>query len=978
MIKQLLLTITCFYSIRTCAQRLEFQQLGVEDGLPSTEVYNLYQDAKGYVWAFTEFGIVKHNGMHFIPVCKNLPFEESTIYAVCGSPAKELYIGNSKGHIYEVKNDSAFIVRGLEKTSYNIILNNENLYIMHVDDSSNVYFSTFEHSYKLERKSGRLISLTDIYKKEDSLGIVYKKTDDSYFYIKANKKNGHDQLLRVNDTHDHTLLRILYHSEVQERFHMLERNGTYYFLFRSGIRSVSKQGETRYASFDKPAINFRIAPNGHVWAGTQNGLYEYDAELHLLNHYFAGQDISDILFDSRNGMWVSSIENGIFYCKNIYTSYYGNIPGLSANISLIRQIGNRLFIGTGTGSLFVTQGDSLQKVDLRGNGSFINDIVLYNNEYLIGTKNSILAVDSNLKPSDTGSHFLRPDDYSSLNAYAFMTSRDTLIIVTAASIVKKYRSDTLYFFLKGQSLYKTRSIVKSGEDLYIGTNKGMFRISGQAGIPAYLSIFRSLSIVRLRSDAKGNIWICTKGAGLFMLKPDHQLIRINAPTNIPLDISFPDDSTYLLSTNKGLYIATAYNLSRKKAWRQLYDREVFHTEMFGNVLYVATSQGLITIDSLSMHTRTPVPLYPESFRVNNQPYAGSLNRLSYTQNDLYFNFDILKYGEKQLSFYYQLEGPYSDMGKIAGTVLHLQHLEPGAYRLYVYLLDADNKKESISFIPFYIQPAFWQTKFFMLEIAFTLVAICIFFTGFFYDRLKKKQEQKTMITRLLIEQRLTALKAQINPHFISNSLTGIQQLIIENEIDKANQYIAKFSLLIRYILNYSDKPAALLINELEIIDLNIELEKLRFSNKFIFEKQVGNDVDLRNLYIPPLITQPLIENAIWHGLLPLPLKDQRIPSLILKIEKKESLLVISVIDNGIGRSPAALQQNRDRESKGVWLVMNRISNLNRLHPLHKSELTYTDLLDEHQQPAGTRADLIFPLTVLDNLVYDDKNEEPYH
>jgi two-component system LytT family sensor kinase len=219
-----------------------------------------------------------------------------------------------------------------------------------------------------------------------------------------------------------------------------------------------------------------------------------------------------------------------------------------------------------------------------------------------------------------------------------------------------------------------------------------------------------------------------------------------------------------------------------------------------------------------------------------------------------------------------------------------------------------------------------------------------------------------------VEYRLTALKAQINPHFISNSLTAIQQLIIQNNIDKANQYIARFSLLIRYVLKYSDKFVTDLDTEIKIIELNVEVEQLRFRDQFIFEKQIAPDVKTNEIYIPPLITQPFIENAIWHGLLPL--NESRKPKLTLKIEIRQDNLIISIIDNGVGRNHVSAekeQQEEARESKGTELIRSKIESLNKMYSTNGILITSIDLKDEQGLASGTQIDLVFPINVLNEL-----------
>jgi len=220
----------------------------------------------------------------------------------------------------------------------------------------------------------------------------------------------------------------------------------------------------------------------------------------------------------------------------------------------------------------------------------------------------------------------------------------------------------------------------------------------------------------------------------------------------------------------------------------------------------------------------------------------------------------------------------------------------------------------------------------------------------------------------LAEHRLTALKSQINPHFISNSLTAIQHLVINNEIDRANQYIAQFSLLIRYALEYSDKVLTSLANEMMVIEIVVALEQLRFSDSFIFETRIAPDIDTRKLFVPPLITQPIIENAIWHGLLPL--KGLRKPRLTLSIQRNSQHVVISIIDNGVGRFSKKHTQ-AGRESRGTRLISSWIENLNKLFPAHSVAIHTLDLYHENNS-TGTQVDIVLNIEALNNLQDDHR------
>ncbi len=212
--------------------------------------------------------------------------------------------------------------------------------------------------------------------------------------------------------------------------------------------------------------------------------------------------------------------------------------------------------------------------------------------------------------------------------------------------------------------------------------------------------------------------------------------------------------------------------------------------------------------------------------------------------------------------------------------------------------------------------------------------------------LKKQKEQFELINRIT-ELELKVVKAQINPHFISNCLAAIQELIYD-DVDKAGQYIAKFSYFLRQVLNYSDKNYITLSEELEIVKLNVELEELRFKDQFRFEFDIDEQVDTDQL-IPALISQPFIENAIWHGLLPL---HQRRPArLTVRVIQKADTICIEIEDNGVGRKPS---EEPEANHKGTRLVLDKIEALNRLSKNVSHRIDIIDLKDEHGKPVGTK------------------------
>jgi hypothetical protein len=213
-------------------------------------------------------------------------------------------------------------------------------------------------------------------------------------------------------------------------------------------------------------------------------------------------------------------------------------------------------------------------------------------------------------------------------------------------------------------------------------------------------------------------------------------------------------------------------------------------------------------------------------------------------------------------------------------------------------------------------------------------------------KLRKQKEQFDLQSRIS-ELEIKVIKNQMNPHFISNCLAAIQDLIYTENYKKATQYIAKFSFFMRQVLNYSDKTYITLAEELSIVKLDVELEQLRFKDEFEFELNTGT-VDTNEVLIPSLITQPFIENAIWHGLLPL--EGTRKACLKISIYETGNSVFMEIVDNGVGRKQEAISEN----SKGTKLVMDKIESINKLLKENDYKLEIIDLFDDAGKQAGTK------------------------
>lgn len=189
----------------------------------------------------------------------------------------------------------------------------------------------------------------------------------------------------------------------------------------------------------------------------------------------------------------------------------------------------------------------------------------------------------------------------------------------------------------------------------------------------------------------------------------------------------------------------------------------------------------------------------------------------------------------------------------------------------------------------------------------------------------EKRAEKAGVERKLAEYRLEALRAQMNPHFVFNAINGIQSKILQKDPHEAYTYLAKFSQLIRLFLTGTMQQYVALSTEIESIRLYVEFEQLRFDDSFDFELMVSPDLEDEGLQIPSMIIQPFVENAIWHGLMPL--KDRK-GRVSIKIEKLEEHLLVTVTDNGVGMLKSKSKHRAGgHTSFGIELTRKRIELL---------------------------------------------------
>jgi len=448
----------------------------------------------------------------------------------------------------------------------------------------------------------------------------------------------------------------------------------------------------------------------------------------------------------------------------------------------------------------------------------------------------------------------------------------------------------------------------------------------------------------LKKDNEGNLWIGS-GRGLSRLT-----FKTYAITNYTSLEGLP--SNFLnrpLVNNKGEFFMGCkfgfFNFSPQ--------------DMKPNLIVPIINLESISFARADSSTKTDTMLVADKQTIN----------LEYNQNRITFHYTGIQYENSLLNTYrYKLDGYDKDWRTGNGLQYSTYtNLSPRTYTFYVEAANMDGVWNEIpASITVIIHPPWWQTWWFRITAtAFIITLIYGFMRWRIQQKFKlqlersEKEKQVAELKQKGTELEMQALRAQMNPHFIFNSLNSINRFILQNERAQASEYLTKFSKLVRLILQNSQASLIPLESELESLDLYLNLEALRFNYHFDYKISVPKDLDISALQVPPLILQPYVENAIWHGLMHKEEKGQ----LDIEVAEENDHLYFKITDNGIGRKMAAAMASKSatkHKSMGLRITAHRIAILQNSETII-SPVTINDLVNADGSAAGTEVVIKMPV-----------------
>lgn len=979
-LKYLIFCLCLAGSFSGFAQELIFTNLGVNNGIPASESYNVFQDSKGYIWFSTEAGLCKYNGSQITVFDKSNGLEEKGCYGICENPRGKLWFITSRNRVlyYDRKTDQlneAAFSKALQK----LVKQNPVAQVYSIKPYSDVelWLNTQWESFKVNTVNGKVEEIkspiNDVY--------TFQLTNGKLFNCK--KKivkpfiNEKDPAIRIAVNGSKNLeFSMPWPSKLIPQYRCLTASNTRGDVFIAMDNLLVKIDRNKKVSSHvavSSILSLHCDKQNDLWIGTaKGGVYLFGGSL-LTDpvHSLESLSVTGICRDFENGIWCSTLEKGVFYCRSMEVVSYTGLDGLDKRQDLFKTINNTLYCGNDGRVITTIDAHNIKQWALNNSEPYlVRDVMPYQNGFLLASFNGVASVDK---------------DFSSLK---FIKEQNSDKIRGASIIIEL--PDNELVFSSGNSVFlmdKTSNVLRKEINLesscntmaattgeaFFGCKDGLYsmnlsdhKIQRVNEISGYVS-----SILVDRNNA---VWSIQREGGIFIRKNgkwNNVSSRLNVESFRLFDIVEDKQGIIWLASNHGLLRIHNNNSLNYSVYDGIPSNEINKLAVAGNHVFMSTYDGVFRISTLNdIRNRTSPPVFLRSVTVNGNKISSSasLTELSYDQNSILVTVDAITYKNLNYpSIEYSLTNARGEIlrsGILKGNLIAMDNLYPDAYTLTVKTVNTDGIKSLHPLVlNIKIDQAFWKTPMFIvlgILTGLTMISIIIILI---VNQIKRKEAEKTKLNKTLIEYRLSALQAQMNPHFIFNAINSIQTYILENETRAAYDYLAKFAKLIRMVLNNAKEKKLSLENELELIKTYIDLEQMRFEHKFDFEITLDPAIDTYQMEIPPMLIQPYIENAIWHGLMPL--NDARKGKLDLNIKLDNKQLVIVIEDNGIGREASQkIKKSNAHVSVGMGLTETRLEVMNSLGENGISTILVFDCFNDSNQPLGTRVEIYLPTTMM--------------
>lgn len=948
--RYLLFAILILTARNSKAQSTYIEHFDIKSGLPSNTCFFSFQDTQGYIWVGTDAGVSRFDGKYF----RNYTIDD-------GLPDNQIL------QIKEDRSGKIWFLSFSGKLSYYYkgkIYNEANSALLHLLKFNEIIVSFFED------RQGRIwfgSNKNHLYRYDGQRLIKYVSKEDNKQFFNAivhQDESGriwvisqHTTMIFVNDAFyevpaiPQTISYKTLTSEPGKNLLYLDTNGLII------LNNTAKPLNFRVPStMLNEKLGFIYASPTELWLSNSEGIFEFRIGK-AVKQYLLNIPASQVFKDKNQNMWFTT-SNGIYMLPKVENRMYitGQDFGLSSNYikSVMKDKEQRLWLGLDNGVINVLSKDrkSVQEIKLSKPGfrSNIKQLMLdsLNGALYFSTDKAIGRI-KNIYSSAPQTELLQDSANSVLAIKNFSLSPDNRLAIATASgvfLLNDLSNKFEFHALKvkeGFDFYENRAFAaffnKKGA-LWFSNTEGLMTVANGKSISAGdKNFFKEKRINDIKELSNGVIVLATDGFGLAFVKAGKIIKRITIAEGLADNICkklFLDGEHLWVITNNGINNVCLDGLHPEiqgyEYTNALLKNDVNDLYIGKDTAYFATNNGLVFFLKKEFENKAKAPKVLVSAILNNGnllEVADTIASLNPSKNNITFVYSSIDFQSQDLMYRFRLK-PEDNWTETRNRRLEFSSLSPGNYTFEISAKSNNAAWSDPTKISFKLEEHFWQHNWFILVLliaaSFTFYKIAVVITKW-----QKNQEQKQLVLKhkiLILEQR--ALQAMMNPHFIFNVMNSIQHYINTKNTSSANRILTGFARLIRKNLEICTKSFITIEEELEYLSLYLGLEKTRFGDKFSYKIKIDPLIDKEELFIPSMLLQPYIENAIWHGLMP---KEEG-GNIEISIEiVDQELLLISITDDGVGIENSIRTKRGTHSSKGMTLTQERVTLLNQIESI---------------------------------------------
>ncbi|MCF8461591.1 MAG: histidine kinase [Flavobacteriales bacterium] len=954
--KKLLPVLLVWMSGLSALAQQPYFYLPSTENIPSKEVYRVFQDDQGYVWLGCNAGLFRYDGANFMQY-QNTELSGRAISNLELDPMGRLWCGTFTGQIFFVENNSLKLFEDWSENEKQFPVFKTTEDGLWLTSDSGLHHVSFEHNQLIygfaedERPHTENIHVTA------EGEIIVFSIFNGFYRIAANQPES-----------DYLEVPSEFASYLEGQTHFVEWKGKLLVLWQRNSdgkavwMEIQQEMIVPFDGFDNDKIRSRVNrvstdKQGNIWVSTNAGAILFDGL--KTRTFLPEQRVADVMEDREGNYWFATLENGIQVAPSIEILQYGKefFGDSFSNITAIAKGENGdILLGHANGSVssFELENERFQTILEAKSGTHRTTEKLFMDEGKLRVARGSFSIASN------GQLIEIPKGG---NAKDFTRGKgDTLLIATVTGLSKLFHNEKGKWereLLRDGHCRKV--VVTQNGEIWAAFKDGTFYGNAEKMEP-FLKDGKPVFTADIQLDETENIWIATISNGLLKVSRNEIVSEWNTANGLgsnDLHCIYVDGNSIWIAHSKGLDCLANEKLQHFDALDGMPLKEISDILVLENHIFLTSHDGLTVIPLELKPVNAAAPKLISNTILLGDRVVSDVQDASfpYTFNELKIDLSVLAFRSRgTCKVKYRLAGLDTTWSEQTGNRIEILYnaLPAGNFQFEAYAENEDGirSEETISF-SFSIKPPFWQTWWFYLLVAVLSIGLV---SGLFLLRIRYIN-RKAALEHAVVSSKLTALRSQMNPHFLFNALNSIQELVLSKDTKNAIKYLGTFSGLTRTILENSAKETVRLSQELEMLNQYLELEKLRFGDTLAIQVRVDASIDQEGTRIPPMLIQPYVENALKHGLLHV----EGLRKLSLGFEQNNQVLNVTIEDNGVGRAKAEeiAKQNRKHESFSSDATENRLQSMKNALGVSGS----VEIIDlyQNEKAVGTKVVVRIPI-----------------